>query len=94
MPRGVPRLRTADNRMNIVGVRVRERRKALGCDQDALCARIATATDGVWNPAWRDIVRIETGTRKVTDLEIIALAGALACTTSWLLNAEVTQGQP
>ena len=86
MPRGAPRLRTADNRMNVVGAQVRERRRLLQWKQDTLCARIALATGGVWNPEWRDIVRIEGGTRKVSDLELLALAKALECTASWLLH--------
>ena len=86
MPRGAPQLRTEDNRMNVVGPRVRERRKGLHWNQDALCARIALATGGVWNPEWRDIVRIEGGTRKVSDLELLALAQALECAAAWLLG--------
>ena len=86
MPRGVPKLRTADNRMNGIGARVKARRKELGWNQDVLCARIASATEGVWNPEWRDMVRIEGGTRKVSDLELVAIARALECSVSWLLN--------
>jgi len=86
MPHGVPALRTPDNRMNAVGSRVKERRKTLRWNQDDLCARLAHVTSGVWNPAWRDIVRIEGGTRKVSDLELLALAQALECTPSWLLH--------
>lgn len=89
MPRGAPRLRTADDRMNIVGARVRERRKGLQWNQDTLCARIALATGGAWNPEWRDIVRIEGGTRKVSDLELLALAKALECSAAWLLQEAV-----
>ena len=86
MPRGVPLLRTADNRMNFVGIQVKERRKELKWNQDTLCARIAFVTESIWNPEWRDIVRIEGGTRKVSDLEILALAKALECTAAWLLQ--------
>lgn len=92
MPRGVPRLRTADQRMNLVGTRVQERRKQLQWNQDSLCARIALVTDGAWNPQWRDIVRIEGGTRKVSDLELLALSKALECSAAWLLQeAQQTQ---
>jgi transcriptional regulator with XRE-family HTH domain len=86
MPRGVPRLRTNDNRMNVVGLRLKERRQELGWNQDKLCARIALGTDGVWNPSWRDIVRIEGGTRKVSDLELLALARAVSVSADWLLG--------
>ena len=86
MPRGAPQLRTPDDRMNVVGIQVKERRKALRWNQDTLCARIAVTTSGLWNPEWRDIVRIEGGTRKVSDLELLALSKALDCTATWLLQ--------
>src|ERR1051326_7783056 len=86
MPRGTPQLRTADNRMNIIGTRGKERRKGLKWNQDTLCARIAFVTNGAWSPEWRDIVRIEGGTRKVSDLELLALAKALECSAAWLLQ--------
>lgn len=72
--------------MNIVGTHVKERRKELRWNQDRLCARIALVTEGAWNPEWRDIVRIEGGTRKVSDLELLALAKALECRAAWLLQ--------
>ncbi len=93
MPRGVPRLRTPDNRMNGIGTRMKERRKALHWNQDALCARLALVTGGVWNPEWRDMVRIEGGTRKVSDLELVAIAHALECTAAWLLNEAASPGK-
>ncbi len=86
MPRGAYQLRTPDNRMNLIGTRVRERRKAQQWTQDTLCARIAVVTEGAWNPEWRDIVRIESGTRKVSDLELLVLAAALECSAAWLLQ--------
>ncbi len=86
MPRDAAQLRAANSRMNLVGLRVKERRKALQWNQDTLCARIATMTAGEWNPGWRDIVRIEGGTRKVSDLELLALAQALECSAAWLLQ--------
>jgi hypothetical protein len=46
--------------------------------------RIALATAGKWNPEWRDIVRLESGTRLVSDLEMLALASALECDACWL----------
>ena len=79
MPRGTPQLRTSDDRMNLIGIRVRDGRKSLQWNQNALRDRIALATDGAWNPEWRNVVRIETGTRKVSDLELIALAEPLKC---------------
>lgn len=72
--------------MNLIGPRVFARRVALKLTQDAVCARLAAATGAVWNPDRREIFRIENGRRTVTDLEIIALAQALKCAPSWLLN--------
>ena len=77
MPRGAPRLRTPEGKLNLVAARVRQRRMELKLTQDALCARLATVTDGAWIADRRDIFRIEDGRRSVHDLEIIALAEAL-----------------
>jgi transcriptional regulator with XRE-family HTH domain len=88
MPRGGSRLRTSNNRTNIVGIRVRERRAFLKITQDALCGRIADVTQTHWVPDRLDVLRIESGRRQVTDLEIIALAQALECSPCWLLIGE------
>lgn len=71
--------------MNRVGSRVQARRQQLRLEQDELCARVASETDGMWNPAWQDLSRIENGARTVTDNEVIALAAALGCSPCWLL---------
>jgi hypothetical protein len=84
MPRGGPRLRTEDRKLNQVGPRVRERRQSLRLEQDEVCARVARTTDGEWNPAWQDLSRIENGARMVSDLEVLALARALECDACWL----------
>ena len=86
MPRGGPRLRTQDRKLNQVGPRARERRLALRLEQDGVCARVAMATDGEWNPAWQDLSRIENGARMVSDLEVLALARALDCDPCWLFS--------
>ena len=86
MPRGGPRLRTKDGKLNLVGERVQQRRQTLKLEQDELCALIATATSGEWNPGWQDISRIENGARLVTDLEVVVLAMALECDSAWLLT--------
>lgn len=88
MPRGTPRLRNAEGKINQIGVRVRERRQELSLKQDELCARIATLTGGEWNPAWQDLSRIENGARLVSDLEILALARALERSPCWLLTGD------
>ncbi len=85
MPRGGPRLRTRDKKLNQVGPRVQERRQVLRLEQDEVCARIALKTEGEWNPGWQDLSRIENGARMVSDLEILALAHALECDACWLL---------
>lgn len=88
MPLGGARLRTPEGRANQCGLRVRERRRALRLKQDALCARIATATEGEWNPDRLEVLRIEQGSRSVTDVELGALARAMDCNLCWLLSGE------
>lgn len=88
MPRGGPRLRTRDKKLNQVGPRVQEYRQRLGLEQDAICARIAAATEGEWNPGWQDLSRIENGARLVSDLELFALSLALECDVCWLLRGD------
>jgi transcriptional regulator with XRE-family HTH domain len=84
-----------NGRMNICGIRVRERREELNLSQSELCARLASVTDAVWNPDRRDIHRIEYGTRKISDAEILALAISLETTAQFLLvgnSNEATAG--
>ena len=88
MPRGSPRLRTPEGKLNQIATRVRQRRSELKLTQDALCARLATATDGGWIADRRDIFRIEDGRRSIHDLEVVALALALECAACWLLLGE------
>lgn len=86
MPRGGQRLRTEEGKINQIGPRVQSRRLELKLKQDEVCAKLAAQTGGFWNPAWQDISRIENGARIVTDLEVLALAEALDCQASWLLQ--------
>ena len=88
MPRGTPRIRTSDNKINQIGERVQKRRQEIKVKQDELCARLARFTDGEWSPAWQDISRIEHGVRIVSDLEILALAKVLECSACWLLMGD------
>jgi transcriptional regulator with XRE-family HTH domain len=90
MPRGTPRLRTPQNKINQIGPRVSQRRQNLGLKQDELCGRLALETNGKWSPAWQDISRIENGVRIVSDLEVLALAHALECGACWLLGEDAT----
>jgi len=85
MPRGAPRLRTSDNRLNQIGIRLRQRRLELDMTQDTLCARLADVTNGGWIADRRDIFRIEQGRRIVSDLEVLALSLAVDCEMCWLL---------
>ena len=77
MPRGSPRL-TQHAKKNQIGSRVRERRLALQLTQDALCARLATATYDLMDAPWiaddQEVSKIENGNRTTTDLEILACA--------------------
>ena len=86
MPRGSPRLRSETGAKNLVGKRVRERRRELNSTQDALCGRIAEVTSGHWTADRLEILRIENGTKGVLDLELLALAAALECDACWLLG--------
>ncbi len=88
MPRGAPRLRTIHGRINSVGERTETRALQLKLTQDMLCARLAKVTAGGWIADRRDIYRIIHGQRIVSDLELIALAGALECDACWLLRGD------
>ena len=89
MARGDSRLRTPDGAYNQVSVRISKRREELRLTQNALCARLASATGALWNPDRRDIYKIERATRTVTDLELLALSKALECDPSWLLTGDI-----
>ena len=91
MPRGNPRLRTRDGKINQIGLRVRAAREEENLRQDELCARLAHTTNGEWNPGWQDISRIENGARMVSDMEILVLAECLGRKPAWLLTGEPTE---
>lgn len=76
---------------NSVGIRVKEGRKAGKWGQDALCGRIAEVTDGKWIPDRFEISSIERRLRMVSDLEVHALAAALAVTPCWLLTGDADE---
>ena len=88
MPKGEIRLRTAEGHLNQLADRMRMRRRSLKMTQEAFCGRIASVSEGLWVPARMDVVRIENGGRIVSDLEILTLAKALACSACWLLTGE------
>ncbi len=85
MPQGGPRLRAENGKLNVVGERVRSRRTKMKMQQRSLLGRLAFVTSGGWNPTSQEVLRIENGTRTVTDTEIVALALALECDACWLL---------
>jgi hypothetical protein len=84
MGRGPQKVRDGQGRMNQIAERMQQRRQELGLTQDGLCGRIADVTGGNWNPSRKDIGRCETGTRIVSDLEMLVLAEALSCDPCWL----------
>jgi len=72
-------------RKNIVGVRVREARKATKplITQTDLIARLQVLDMVIDQPG---LSKIENGQRPVTDIEVVALAKALKVTEEWLLK--------
>jgi len=85
MPHGSPRIRLANGSMNLIGSRLKERRQRARVTQDNLCGQVAYLTEGAWVPTRHDIHRIESGTRTVSDAEIVALAAGLNCSLVWLV---------
>ena len=94
MPQGGPRLRAADGKLNQVGARVRSRRTELKMQQRSLLGRLADVTDSGWNPTPQEVLRIENGSRTVTDTEVAALALALECDACWLLMGKNSPDKP
>jgi hypothetical protein len=50
---------------------------------------VEEASGGAWNPDRRDVYRVERGTRKITDLELVVLARAAKTTPADLIDADV-----
>lgn len=61
-------------RKNTVGLAVREKRLALGLDQDELAARLGRIG---WTTSENVLSKIEAGFRRVSDEEVVFLAIAL-----------------
>ncbi|MFQ5915750.1 MAG: helix-turn-helix domain-containing protein [Nitrospinota bacterium] len=70
---------------NIIGPRVREarRRAKPRVTQADLAARLLTRGINITRVA---VSKIENGERHVTDIELLAIAKALAVTPAWLLQ--------
>ncbi len=91
MPRGPARPRATDEegvRANVAGIRVKERRLALGMTQQELTAKVAYVSSGIWNPAAQEVLRVESGRRGILDIELLHLARALNCSAAWLLGED------
>jgi len=67
-------------RRNLIGPRVRQKRREIDLTQEQLAERITELrmTQNI-------ITKIETGYREVTDREVVALAQALGVAAGWLL---------
>lgn len=74
-----------ENRRNISGDRVRERRIHLRLSQTALAAKLQTEGVIIEQDA---ISRIELGTRMVQDYELRAFASVLGVSSDWLIDLE------
>lgn len=85
MPRA-DRLKAPDGKFNIIGARVKERRRALKMTQDQLQGRLSLVTEGQWAISGQEVLNIERGIRTVLDVELVALARALECDILWLLG--------
>jgi transcriptional regulator with XRE-family HTH domain len=67
---------------------VKELRQSLGLTQEQLAIHIADITDGLWDPAPKELLRLEGGQRLVVDLEILVLSRAFSCSPLFLLTGE------
>lgn len=77
----------ADNRVNIVGGRVKEARmkREPPMTQDQLSGKLALLGVSIDRAG---ISKIETGQRSVLDFEVSALSKALGVTSEWLLSGK------
>ena len=83
MPRDPKKPASAQNRQNLVGSRVRHLRTVLNWSQPAL----ATVCQLSGWDAGRDIVaKIESGSRQVTDHELVVLSWVLGTTVAELIG--------
>jgi transcriptional regulator with XRE-family HTH domain len=75
---------------NIVGKRVQEARLNFKppLSQEELAVRLEL--DG-WKSSRVTVAKIEAGTRRVTDFEVLALAKALKVSADWLLDRELSE---
>lgn len=86
-PGSLPCGMAADNRVNIVGGRVKEARmkREPPMTQDQLSGKLALLGVSIDRAG---ISKIETGQRSVLDFEVSALSKALGVTSEWLLSGK------
>lgn len=72
-------------KINLIGGRVKQRRRELGMSQGDLAAKLQI--EGV-DVVQKSVSRIETGNRIVTDYEVLSLAKVLKVDVMWLLTGE------
>ena len=94
MALGPPRIRLYNGHMNLVAARVKAKRREAKLTQDQFAARISDATLGKWIPSRKDIWRIESGSRLITDLELTGLSAVLKCSAAWLLYGDLATLSP
>jgi len=70
-------------RRNLIGPRLRQKRRELDLTQEQLAERITEL-----RMTQNTITKIETGYREVTDREVVALAQALGVAAGWLLGED------
>jgi hypothetical protein len=85
MPRAA-RLKTQDEKMNLIGPRVKQRRIDLELSRDIVCARIQISTNNRWEIDNRDLWKIEAQRRACTDVEMVEIARALEVEAGWLFG--------
>lgn len=63
--------------MNLIGERVRARRKALRMSRATMTARISLVSGGKWIPGTADLARIEGELRAVLTTELLVISEVL-----------------
>lgn len=70
---------------NIIGKRVQEARRKISLSQEELATKLEL--DG-WKCSRVSLAKIETGTRQVTDIEVMILAVNLKVSPDWLMDKD------
>lgn len=72
-------------KINLIGGRVKQRRRELGMSQGDLALKMQTEGVDIFQ---KSVSRIETGNRIVTDYEVLNLAKVLKVDVTWLLTGK------